>query len=148
MVLSTAGSHKLADIHIFKEMPAERNEFGEVQGTEWKVVYYADCVDHYPKSRQGVTGDILATPTTEVALSYEIVWIEPHCQVIDLCDTDFQDGDFALLNKKIWKVVGINNLDDCDDCMDTLRLILERIEPRESHRKLKECASCFDLQLH
>lgn len=147
MELNTTGSQKLADLHIFREVPAERNQFGEVTGTKWEVCYYANYVEHYPKSRQGVTGDILATPTTEVALSYEIVWIEPHCERVDLCDSDFQDGQFALLNNKIWKVVGINNLDDCDDCFDTLRLILERITPRESYRKLKECASCFDLQL-
>lgn len=148
MVLSTLGSLKLSgNIHILRETPAQRNEFGEVQGTDWEVIYYAECIDHYPKSRQGVTGDILATPTTEVALSYEIAWIEPECNRIDLCDTDIRDGQFALLNNKVWKVVGINFIDDgCDDCFDTIRLILERIEPRESHRKLKECASCFDLQ--
>lgn len=147
MVLTTTGLLKLAKIYIIDEVPAERNKFGEVQGSEWKVVYYADNVAHYPKSRQGVTGDILATPTTEVALSYEIAWIEPSCQRIDLCDTDIRDGQFVVLNKKVWKLVGINFIDDdCDDCFDTIRLILERIEPRESHRKLKECASCFDLQ--
>lgn len=148
MVQLTLGLLKLATkIYVIDEVAGERNKFGEVQSSKWEVVYYADGVEHYPKSRQGVTGDILATSTTEVALSYEIAWVEPHCQVIDLCDTDLHDGQYVILKNKAWKLVGINNIDDdCDDSMDTLRLILERIEPREAPRGLKECASCFDLQ--
>lgn len=149
MVKRTLGSVKLATrLYVIDEKPESRNKFGEVESSKWEVVYYADNVEHYPKSRQGVTGDILATSTTEVALSYEIAWIEPNnCQVIDLCNTDIQDGMYCVLKGKVWKLVGINNIDDdCDDDMDTLRLILERIEPREAPRGLKECASCFDLQ--
>lgn len=148
MVKRTQGLLKLATkIYVIDEKTETRDKFGEVTSSKWEVVYYADGVEHYPKSRQGVTGDILATSTTEVALSYEIAWVEPHCQVIDLCDTDLHDGQYVVLKNKVWKLVGINNIDDdCDDSMDTLRLILERIEPREAPRGLKECASCFDLQ--
>jgi hypothetical protein len=130
-------------IHIVKEKVA-RNQYGEKCGMDWEVIFYCGCVEHYPKSRQGVTGDIVTTPNGEVVENYEIVWIETcACKCIDLCETDIRVGQFAYLMKKPWKIVGITFYDDCG--CNTIKLILDRLDPREEHRKLKECVSCFDV---
>lgn len=132
----------MSDIYVIAESP-KRNEYGERCGIEWKVQYVAKCVDHYPKSRQGVTGDINTTDVGEIVQNYEIVWINPcECDIIDLCDTDIRQGMFAYLLNKPWKIVGITNYDDCG--CNIIKLILERLEPREKHRHLKECVDKFE----
>lgn len=124
-----------------------RNSHGEVCGKEWRVVYWAKCVTHYSKSPQGVTGNILDNlPTNEATHDYQVAFIEPCAnKCIDLCNTDIREGMYAWLANKPYKILAVQLFDDCN-CV-TIKLILERLEPRESHKSMLKCISCFDCEV-
>lgn len=129
------------EIQIVTSVPIT-NKYGETCSTEWKTVFYCPCAEHYPKSSQGVTGQIVETENGELVKTYEIVFIETcACKCYDICDTDIQVGMYAYLSNKFWKIISVQVYDDCG-CF-TIKLILNRLEPRETHRKMVECVKCF-----
>lgn len=126
-------------IHIVKSIPSY-NEFGESEACPmFQVVFNCDCVEHYPtSSKEDIT---LIAGGFEGIRHLETAWIETCRCGID-CNTDFSEGDYAYLMNRYWKIVGIRLYDDCG-CI-TIKLVLERLEPRETSKALIECINCFE----
>lgn len=127
----------MASIHIVKRRKAF-NQYGEQQGCDvFEVVFYCNCVDHYPSSSKD-TIEVIGN-SFEGTKQLETAWITSCCGVD--CNTDFEEGDYAYLANKYWKIVGIRITDDCG-CL-YIKLTLERLEPREPDKALIECISCY-----
>lgn len=106
----------------------------------WTVVFYCSCVEHYPNSSK-TTIEMINTQFEGIN-ELEIAWIDT-CQCCGCpCDIDIQVGYYAYLSNKFWKIVGTRTYEDCG-CV-TIKLVLNRLTPRESNKSLIECVSCFD----
>lgn len=133
----------MSGIYILKPVESY-NEYGErTDCQEYEVAYSCPCVGHYPASSK----DTIVTIGAEFERGFEgtkhleIAWLDPcHCPLS--CDDDIQEGWFAYLSNKTWKIVGTRVTDDCG-CM-YVKLTLERLTPRETDKKLIECINCYE----
>lgn len=133
----------MAGIYIVKP-DSKKDKFGTVQvdtASRWKVVFYCDCAKHYPTSSKETIE--LINNQFEGINEFETVWIE-QCKCTMDCTTDIEVGYFAYLLNKYWKIVGTKLYNDCN--CPTLKLTLNRLTPRESHRSMIECINCFDCK--
>ena len=117
------------------------NKYGELESCGiYEVTFYKNCVEHYPNTdKVDIDAIGVAGAKFEGTREREIAWIEL-CGAC--CDADIQEGYFAYLNNKYWKIVGIRVYDDCG--CKIIKLTLERLEPRETHKELIECVDCYE----
>lgn len=130
------------EIFIVRERKGRRNAYGELcEDNTWETIFYASCVTPIVKSTQGITDDIVTSlPTNEAIRQYFVVFIEMcNTKCMDLCNSDLRVGMYAYLNCIPYKIVAVRPTNDCG-CL-TIKLILERIEPREDTCKLITCAT-------
>lgn len=116
------------------------NEYGERQVCNtYEVSVYRKCVNHYPSTNKT---DIVefgkAGSQIEATKELEIAWITL-CN--PCCELDVDEGYFAYLMNKFWKIVGLRVTDDCG--CKYIKLTLQRLEPRESKKSLIECVNCY-----
>ena len=131
----------MAEMYIVKPT-VKHDKYGEkISGNVFEVVYYCDCINHYPSTNKDEI--VVVNGAFEATKEVEIAWLDS-CSCSVNCDTDIQIGYYVYLSNKYWKLVGQRTYDDCG-CY-TVRLTLERLEPREASRKLIECISCFDVK--
>lgn len=115
------------------------NEFAEAstEGT-YQVLYHTNFVLHHPldskKTIEAIGRQIEGTRHVE-ALWFECV----------SCDFDATEGDYVYFLNKFWKIVGTKVIEDCGHLW--VKLVVERLEPRETHKALIECVSCFEGKL-
>lgn len=131
----------MSNIFVVKE-EVKRNEYGEIlpDCNPFEVVFYCDCVEGYPNSSKKTIEDIGGL---EGVHHLYIAWIELcRCKCVQNCNVDIKEGYFAYFRNKYWKIIGIRDYDDCG-CV-TLKLVLDRLEPREMPRDVIECCNCFD----
>lgn len=131
------------DIYIVKPVQ-NYNQYGELTPDGlWQVTFWCCCVEHYPTSAKETITTVGGTTGVEGTKQLETAWIEMcKCPCGCSCDLDIQEGYFAYLSNKYWKIVGTKYYENCN--CPILRLTLERLTPRESHKSMVECVNCFD----
>jgi len=134
------------DITIVRK-DEEYNRFGElVNPFEWKVIFQCKCAYVAPVVKSGGKSDIVTLfDAFEGTKQYIQVVVETcACKCYDICSTDIWAGDYLYTQNKYWKILGVTPVNDCG-CW-YIRIYAERLEPRETHKKLIECVSCFDVE--
>lgn len=115
------------------------NEFAEANTDGvYEVLYHTDFVLHHPLDAKKTLETI--GRQLEGSRHVEAVWFE--CLA---CDFDATEGDYAYFLNKFWKIVGTKVTENCGNYW--VKLVLERLEPRETHKKLIECVECFQGKL-
>lgn len=136
----------MSTIHIVKPIK-EYDKYGELRcANVYKITYYCHCVQHYPSDSKTTISEIgqKYSEHVEGTRHLEVAWVELCTCSCCPCDVDIHEGYYAYLSNKFWKIIGTKTYENCG-CY-VIKLILERLEPRETHKSLIECVNCFDIE--